>query len=502
MNPTGPDRQLLLVRVAPEVATKARRTRRRFQLCLAQNLRDALRTAGCAAEVRDRWGRIFVEASDPSAAGVVATVFGVASLSLVETRCPAALDEIVRVGELVYAERVRGRTFAVRARRSGREAFRTRDVMVQLGAALDRYGDVNLDRPDVTVSVEARDGEALFFSDHVAGAGGLPIGAEGRAVTLFSGGFDSPVAAWMLLKRGVALDYVFCNLGGEAYERSVVSVAKILADRWSHGYRPVLHAIDFTRPLEELRRGVEPRYRQVVLKRLMYRAAEAVARELRAPAIVTGESVGQVSSQTLDNLRAIGEATALPVFRPLIGLDKLEIIARARAIGTAALSAHVREYCAIEPSRPVTHASPGAARGEEARVNLAVLDEAVAARKRLDLRALTATDLVQPYLFAREVPDGAVVLDCREPQPYEAWHWPRAERWDPVDLAERFPALDKTRRYILYCTLGLHSGYLAEAMQRAGYEAYSFEGGVRQLQAYARSRGIQADRIPAGLGPS
>src|SRR5438445_705003 len=155
--------------------------------------------------------------------------------------------------------------------------------MVQLGAALDRYGDVNLDHPDVTVFVEARDGEALFFSDHVAGAGGLPLGAEGRAVCLFSGGFDSPVAAWLLLKRGVALDYVFCNLGGEAYERSVVSVAKILADRWSHGYRPVLHAIDFTRPLEELRRAVEPRYRQVVLKRLMYRAAEAVARELRAP---------------------------------------------------------------------------------------------------------------------------------------------------------------------------------------------------------------------------
>src|SRR5439155_1220867 len=254
-----------------------------------------------------------------------------------------------RVGERVYAERVRGRTFAVRARRSGLEAFRTRDVMVQLGAALDRYGDVNLDHPDVTVFVETRDGEALFFSDHVAGAGGLPLGAEGRAVCLFSGGFDSPVAAWLLLKRGVALDYVFCNLGGEAYERSVVSVAKILADRWSHGYRPVLHA------------------------------------------------------------------------------------------------------------------SPQAVDDEESRVNLAVLDAAVAARKRLDLRALTATDLVQPYLFAADIPDGAVVLDCREPQSYEAWHWPGAERRDPVDLAERFPALDKTRRYILYCSLGLHSAYLAEA---------------------------------------
>src|SRR3989454_11965154 len=159
MSATGQDRQLLLVRVAPEVATKARRTRRRFQRCLTENLRDALRAAGYPATVHDRGGRLFVEAGDAAAAGVIATVFGAASLSLVEARCPATLDDIVRAGERVYAERVRGRTFAVRARRSGREAFRTRDVMVQLGAALDRYGDVNLDHPDVTVFVEARDGE-------------------------------------------------------------------------------------------------------------------------------------------------------------------------------------------------------------------------------------------------------------------------------------------------------------------------------------------------------
>src|SRR2546428_8476 len=228
------------------------------------------------------------------------------------------------------------------------------------------------------------------------------------------------------------------------------------------------------------------------------RAAEAVAGGWGAPAIVTGESVGRVSSQPLDNLGAIGGATALPVLRPLIGFDKIEIIARARTIGTAAVSAHVREYCAIEQARPVTHASPQAVADEESRVNLAVLHEAVAARKRLDLRALTATDLVQPYLFAADIPDGAVVLDCREPQQYEAWRWPGAERWDPVDLAERFPAIDKTRRYILYCSLGLPSGYLAEAMQRAGYEAYSFKGGVRGLQAYARGRGIPVTTIQAG----
>ena len=147
------------------------------------------------------------------------------------------------------------------------------------------------------------------------------------AVALLSGGFDSAVSSWLMLKRGVEIEYVFCNLAGESYERSVVQVAKVLADDWSYGTRPRLHAIDFGPVLDELRTHSQPKYWQLVLKRLMYRAAEAVAREVRSAAIVTGEALGQVSSQTLANLAAIDPATGLVVFRPLLGFDKSEIIA-------------------------------------------------------------------------------------------------------------------------------------------------------------------------------
>jgi thiamine biosynthesis protein ThiI len=327
-----------------------------------------------------------------------------------------------------------------------------------------------------------RDDEAFLFSEKIPGVGGLPIGVEGKAVCLISGGFDSPVAAWMLLKRGVSLDYVFCNLGGEAYERSVVSVAKILADAWSFGDHPRIHVVDFERPVEELKRGTQPKYWQVVLKRLMYRTAEMIAGEMGGEAIITGEAVGQVSSQTLGNLRAIDAVAKLPVLRPLVGLDKPEIISRAERIGTAVLSKYIREYCAIAPDRPVTHAKPEAVADEESHVDLSVLEAAVRDRRVLDLRTLEAVDLVQPYLFVSAIPDDAVVLDCREIHHFKAWHYPGAEQRDLEDLATHFRKLDKERTYVLYCSFGVLTAHLAEIMQREGYEAYSFKGGVRQLR--------------------
>lgn len=478
-----------LVRIAPEVTTKARRTRRRFQARLATNIRDALRSAGIEAVVDAAWSRLLVRAADEAAGRRIASVFGVSSVSRIDARIPAVLDEIVRVGAALYGDLVRGRTFAVRARRAGALPFATQDVRVQLGAALNRHATVDLDNPDVTVSVELRDGEAFFYSGRHAGVGGLPLGVEGTAVCLISGGFDSAVAAWLMLKRGVALEYVFCNLGGEAYERAVVSVAKILADVWSYGDRPRIHVIDFGRPVAALKQAVTPRYWQVVLKRLMYRAAEQVGGAVGADAIVTGESVGQVSSQTLGNLRAIDGVASLPVLRPLIAWDKTDIIRRAEEIGTAVVSATVREYCAIVPDRPVTHAKPAAVEAEERAVDLTSLDDAVAARRTIDLRDLEAIDLVQPYLFTQDIPHGAVVIDCRERHHYRGWHYPGAEQRDLSDLAAHFRGLDKARTYVLYCTFGVQSAHLAEVMQRAGYEAYSFKGGLRPLMRYAESRG-------------
>lgn len=469
----------VLIRLAGEIAIKSRATRKSFLRRLRRNIEDAISTVGGEARLETGWDRLYVRSSSDEVLAVLPRVFGISSLSAVEAETPAALDAIVDAGETTFGARLDGETFAVRARRAGTHPFSSQDVQVELGRRLlPHSAGVDLDDPGVTVRVEVRDDRAYLFGDRIPGAGGLPLGTEGRAISLISGGFDSAVSSWLMLKRGIELDYVFCNLGGDAYERAVVQVAKVLADDWSYGQRPRLHVVDFGPPLDELRSKARESYWQVVLKRLMYRAANAVAAQRRAQAIITGEAVGQVSSQTLVNLRAIEPASALPVFRPLLGFDKDEIIARAQAIGTAGLSEQVKEYCAIAPGRPVTAASVGSVDREESQLDLGVVDAAVAARKVLDLRALMPTDLVAPYLFTEEIPDAAVVLDCRPEAQYRAWHLPGSEHRDEWELLQRFGKLDRGPKYVLVCAHGIQSAHIAEKMQRAGYEAYSFRGGA------------------------
>lgn len=482
---------LILVRFGGEVTIKSRRTRMAFLRQLRRNIRDALDSAGIEHRVEPVWGRMFVRAASPMAVAVLSRVFGISSVSLVDREVPAELATIVEEATSHFRAAVEGRRFAVRARRTGRHDFASKDIEIQLGAALlPHAAGVDLTRPEVTVHIEVRDDVAYLFSERVDGAGGLPLGVEGRAVALLSGGYDSAVSAWLLLKRGVALDYVFCNLGGDAYERAVVQVGKALADDWSYGSRPRLHVVDFADVLRELRQKSRESYWQVVLKRLMYRAACTIAEELRAEAVVTGEAVGQVSSQTLPNLRAIESVATLPIFRPLIGFDKGEIIERARHIGTAALSEQVKEYCAIAPGYPVTAASIARVDEEEAKMELSVLERAVADRKILDLRALSASDLAAPYLFIETFPDDAVIIDCRPARQYESWHLKGARHMDEWELLRDFRRFDKDRTYVLYCAHGIQTAYLAERMQRHGYEAYSFRGGVRGVMKYAQEQGL------------
>lgn len=482
---------LFLLRLGAELAIKSRRTRSGFLRRLQRNVRDAMESTGEPFSVEGEWSRLYVRSASPQAAATLSRVFGISSLSPMEATVPATLDAIVDAGVERFADVVRGKRFAVRAHRAGRHAFSSKDVEIRLGAALLGYADrVDLTHPEATVFVDVHDDVAHLFSHRVDGAGGLPMAVEGNAVALISGGFDSAVAAWLLMRRGVALDFVFCNLGGDAYERAVVQVSKVLADDWSYGTRPRLHVVDFTEPLRALRAVVKESYWQLVLKRLMYRTASAVGGYLRAAAIVTGEAVGQVSSQTLHNLRALEPAASLPLFRPLLGFEKEEIIARARHVGTAALSEQVKEYCAIAPGKPVTAATVERVDAEEAKLDPALLDDVVASRKVLDLRALTPSDLVAPYLFTTTVPEGAVVIDCRPEPQYRSWHLPGAVQRDEWEMLRDIKRLDRERTYVLYCAHGVQTAYLAERMQRAGYEAYSFKGGVRGVMKYASENGL------------
>jgi thiamine biosynthesis protein ThiI len=485
---------LYILRHSGDFYTKARKTRLRFQLRLASNIEDALAAQGIPYRLEKTWSRFYLETPDVRASEVLTRVFGLQSVSLAEPRPWTSLDDIVTHGVDLFAESVRGRTFAVRASRRGvveRIPFDSLDVERALGRALldAGAGRVHLDDPEATawVEVEAGDpGRAHFFREKARGWGGLPIGVEGRAVALVSGGFDSAVASWLMLKRGVELDYVFCNLGGTAHRLGVLKVMKVLADLWSYGSRPRLHEIDFQPVAAELREKVKDQHWQIVLKRQMVRVAERIALKTRRLGMVTGEAIGQVSSQTLQNLAVISQsARLLPVLRPLLGFNKEEILDLARRMGVYDLASAVGEYCDMVPRHPSTRARPRDVERDEEGLDPKLLKELIAARRVWHLRDLPPEALAPSGLETARIPEGATVLDLRPAQSFRAWHYPGSLRLDFPHALEAYPSFDKGRPYVLVCEVGLKSAALAEKMQQAGFQAWHFGGGIKDLMALA-----------------
>ncbi len=500
--PPTPERPyVFLIRFSGELSIKAKGTRRRFTSRLIDNLEDALRSSGIDFELRRSWSRLFVTASSAEASAVIRRVFGVSSTSPIEARRWETLEDLVAAGEELYAGHLAGKTFAVRTRRVEREKvpFRSGDLDRALGSRLlPHAAGVDLGDPQATVNIELHAGDAYFFSDSVRGEGGLPLGQGGRAVALVSGGFDSVVAAWLLIRRGVTLDYVFCNLGGAPHRDGTLRVMKVLADEWSYGYRPRLHMVDFQPLVEELEARCPPQLWQVVLKRQMLRAADLVAQAGGAAAVVTGESVGQVSSQTLQNLTVISQAIQRPVLRPLCGSNKEEIFAYAHRIGTFELSAKVPEYCALTRKQPATHAS--ARRVAEAEARLAADNVAAQVRRRaiLDLRSLDLDKISACRHEVESVPDGATVIDLRSPAAFRSWHFPGALNLGYFEALKAWPSFEADRTYVFYCEVGIKSAHLAEVMAEAGRDAHHFKEGLETLRRWFDS---QDGALQAAMSP-
>lgn len=501
---------LLILRLAGDFYTKARNTRLRFQRRLAHNLQDALSSHGIPHRLETTWSRFYLETPSTAALEVLPRVFGIQSVSLVERRPWETLEDVVRQGVEIFGEGVRGRSFAVRGtRRSGGQGlpFDSQAVAVALGSALLRHAPdarVNLREPDVTAHVELEPGQAHFFHDKLRGFGGLPVGVEGRALALVSGGFDSAVASWLMLKRGVRLDYLFCNLGGAAHRLGVLKVMKVIADRWSYGTRPRLFEVDFQPLVEELQAKNHPRNWQIVLKRMMVRAGEIVAFRTRGLGLITGEAMGQVSSQTLQNLAVINQAVApsMPVLRPLVGFNKDEILALARKTGIFDLAAAVGEYCDLAPKRPATRASLAEVLRGEAAMTPGRLEELAEARTIFELRELDESALGPTGLETGSIPEGATVLDLRSKPAWQAWHYPGSIHLDFQHALESWPSFGRDRGYVLVCEVGLKSAHLAEKMQQAGFRAWNFHGGIREMMALAERERGSDPALAALLAPA
>ena len=352
-------KKVLLVKYS-EIGLKGR-NRKEFEDILISNIK---RSTGW--DVSWRWGRILVnidwEMEDLSK---IEKVFGVQNFSKAFV-VNLDMGDIEKAAIVVSKQEVESgkRTFKVKAKRSQKNfEYGVYDINSMVGARILReFPELHVDvhNPEFVVNVEVKESEAYVYSTKLKGPGGLPVGTGGRAILLLSGGIDSPVAGWYAMKRGVvisALSFTSPPYTGKDTKRKLTSLAEMLKE-FSGGRNIHLYLCPLTPVLEFLKDKAPSRYLLILQRRSMMRIAERLARKIKASAIYTGESIGQVASQTIENIAAIEEATTLPVIRPLSGFDKFEIVKKAEEIGTYEISIKPQvDVCSMfVPKNPVTKA--------------------------------------------------------------------------------------------------------------------------------------------------
>ena len=368
--------------------------RRMFEDKLIANARRRLQSCG-KFKVYTKQSTMYVEPQSDEcdmdrAWEAMTRLFGVVGLSRARA-CEKDADAMLNTAIGYLGDRLAAaRTFKVESKRADKTFPMTSIQLSQyVGGELDdRYPNLQVDvhHPELTIHLEVRDYAAYVHADPEPGAGGLPVGVGGRAVSLLSGGIDSPVASWMIAKRGIALDMVHFfsyPYTSEEAKQKVLDLARLLTP-WCG--RLVVHVVPFTAIQEELRRSCPEELFTVLMRRFMMRIADRVARRTGAGAIVTGESLGQVASQTMEAMRATGAVTDLPILRPVVGMDKEEIVRIARHIGTFETSILPYEDCCtvFTPRHPRLRPTLAELEGAEAALDMdAMVDAAVAGIERV-----------------------------------------------------------------------------------------------------------------------
>jgi tRNA uracil 4-sulfurtransferase len=471
-----------VIKLSPEIIVKSAPVRRRFIRQLRRNLRTLLTPLAGELSIAGAWDRIEIAASgddgaEAAIAEVLARVPGIASYARVAVYPLGDFDAMAEQVWNHYRGLLPGRSFVVRVKRTGRHQFSSPEVERELGARLLARAPgarVSLREPQVRVSVEIVDAR-LYVIEHLRpGLGGFPLGQQPPVLSLISGGFDSTVATYLLLRRGLRTHFCFFNLGGRAHALGVREVAHYLWSKYAASHGLTFVTVPFEGVVAEILERIDDSLMGVVLKRMMLRAATAVARELGADALVTGESVAQVSSQTLPNLAVIDRATDALVLRPLIAMDKQDIIALARRIGTEPFAAHMPEYCGVISVRPSTHARLDRVERAEAAFDFAVLERALAARTREDIAGVLESGAgeIGVELFRTPQPD-VPILDIRHPEECERRPLraggARIEAVPFFRLEQFFAGVPRDAAYLLYCDQGLMSRLHAELLVEQGF---------------------------------
>jgi thiamine biosynthesis protein ThiI len=378
----------VIIRFSGELWLKKLWTRKYYEKKLARNLKQTLKHYSVPyRELVRRHGRFYLKTDSAlEAADKLTRVFGVSSVSPAAETSSKLDDAISKSLFLAGSVLKVGNTFAVKCKRVGNQDYSSADVRNLLGQrVLDEFGEklglrVDLGNPDVVLGVEIRDDQAFVYSQTFDAVGGMPLGVQPRLIGLFSGGIDSAVGLWLVMKRGCPVVPVYFDnspLTDKTTTERALRVAEVLFN-WAIGFPRKVYVVNHGENLKQIMK-TNRKYSCLLCKRMMYRVAERLAEQLYAEGIVTGEAIGEQASQTLTNLRVLNSAVKeYPVHRPLLGFDKQETEAIGRKIGTYEPSSKKAAPCTAVPYQPSTKAK---------------LEDVLKAEEKLDIEAMVEKSL-------------------------------------------------------------------------------------------------------------
>ncbi|MBO9494659.1 tRNA 4-thiouridine(8) synthase ThiI [Thalassotalea sp. G20_0] len=473
-----------IIKLFPEITIKSAPVRKRFIKMLRKNIRTILKRVDENIDVCGVWDHIEVTTGSndqilmAEVGDLLSHIPGIAYWLQVAEHKLVSLDDVLEKAVEAHSETLAGKTFCVRCNRTGKHDFQSIEVERFVGGGLIQQTEakgVSLKNPEITVRIDIKNDRYFITQKRGAGLGGYPLGSQEPVLSLISGGFDSTVSSFLTMKRGIRTHFCFFNLGGHAHELAVKEVAFYLWNRFGSSRQVKFVTIPFEGVVEEILTKVDNAQMGVILKRMMLRAATKVAKEMEMAALVTGEAIGQVSSQTLPNLAVIDSVTDALVLRPLITMDKQAIIDISIQIGTEEFVRNIPEYCAVISKNPTTRAKVGRIVAEEERFNFDVLEDAIQSRRTVSIHDIIADDLTREEVeVVSEVHQGEVIIDIRHPTEEEIKPFTMPGREVVIipfyQLRTRFPELDNNRHYLLYCERGVMSQLHAMHLREEGHK--------------------------------
>ncbi|WEJ63326.1 tRNA uracil 4-sulfurtransferase ThiI [Thiomicrorhabdus lithotrophica] len=467
-----------IVKLFPEIMIKGGPVKKRMINMLNENLRTLLFRIDDSIEIKRFFDKIEVQTKDEftdSVRKVLQQTPGIEQyLEVVQYETGDDLEAIAEKVAEHNLNLINGKTFVVRAKRNGEHQVTSSEIERFVGSYMYKHGEsagVDLRNPEVKVEFELIQNTLNVITKRQSGLGGFPIGMQGDVLSLMSGGFDSTVASYLTMKRGIKTHFIFFNLGGAAHEVGVKQVALYLWSQFGASHRVQFISVPFEEVVEEIFRSTHESYMGVTLKRLMIMASEKIAEVMGIDALVTGESVAQVSSQTLRNLAIIDEVSNKLILRPLATMNKPEIVKIADKIGTREFAENMPEYCGVISKNPVTNGSFSRMAKEASRFDYDVLEKAVEQSITIPVDKIIEDVNTTAPVEVVNTPDGAIVIDIRRES--EASHAPLDIENVNIpfnELNRTYKKLDQSQQYLLYCEKGVMSQLHAQYLRDAGFE--------------------------------